>query len=333
MTDITRKSIICMLIAACFVFICGMQAESSDLKKLPILKGDYLGQTPPGIVPEIFAPGIISTAKKEQNGSFSPDGKEFYFTKVLEQWDYVNFVMKRENNIWSEPVVSSIYKNYKGGEIFIALDGDKLFFRSSASMVSGTSRIPDIWFMKKTDKGWSKAENLGLPVNTTNAEGYPTVSRDGTLFFFSDRSDSLGGRDIYMSRLVNGRYMEPVNLGENVNSIYNEFNPCVSPDGSYIIYQSVSRPEGYGGHDLYISFRIKDGSWTKARNLGPEMNSKGSDYSAVITSDGRYIFFSSTRKSAIGSPDIYWVDAKVIEKIRSESINPEDVLKKTRKDK
>ena len=44
-----------------------------------LLKGPYLGQKPPGMTPEIFAPGIISTNLDERIAAFTPDGKEFYF--------------------------------------------------------------------------------------------------------------------------------------------------------------------------------------------------------------------------------------------------------------
>ena len=69
------------------------------------------------------------------------------------------------------------------------------------------------------------------------------------------------------------------------------------------------------GHDLFISFREKDGSWSKAVNMGKDINSLQSDYSAIISADGKYIFFSSSRS---GNIDIYWVDAKIINRLKQE---------------
>ena len=80
------------------VFICGISQAQKKLDNFPVLKGPYLGQKPPGMEPEIFAPGIISTEKSEINSVFSPDGNEFYFSR----WDpskkiHIIMSMKRVN--------------------------------------------------------------------------------------------------------------------------------------------------------------------------------------------------------------------------------------------
>jgi len=308
----------------------------------PVLKGPYLGQKPPGMTPEVFAPGIISTGFGEQNGMFSPDGSEFYFTIAAQPGrHYITFVMKRENDIWQKPEVSSFYASHEGGEAFISPDGNRLFFVARRAADGSIKNDPDIWFSPKTDADWGIPENLGAPVTSDKAEGYPSISTDGTLYFSSNRNDAVGGADIYFSRFIDGKFTEPENVSKNINTTNHEFNPCISPDGSYLIFNSPGRPEGIGGHDLYVSFHKANGTWTEALNLGSEINSEYSDYSAIITADGRYIFFSSTRSTLNsylehsilydglveklnspqnGNPDIYWVDAKIIEELKSESL-------------
>jgi len=278
-------------------------------------KIDYFGQNPPGLKPEKFASGIISKDEHEQNGIFTPDGCEFYFTKVTENHEYIPHIMKKKNDEWGKAEVSDIYKVYKGGEIFIDPSGKKLFFRA---LINETPEDVDIFCSKKAEDGWGVPFNVGEIINSQGVEGYPSVSMDGTLYFYSLREDTLGNTDLYCSKVKNGEYTAPVNLGPEINTEYNEYNPSISPDGSYLIFNSGDRPDILGkGHDLFISFKKKDGSWSKSVNMGKEINSPQSDYSAIISADGKYIFFSSSRS---GNIDIYWVDAKIIEQLRLEEL-------------
>ncbi len=273
----------------------------------------YFGQTPPGLTPEKFAPGIISTDKDEQNGIFSPDGKEFYFTKVTKNFDFIPFRIKITNNEYGEAEECDIYDACQGGEIFISPNGDKLFFRAT---VSENPPNGDIFCQLKTKEGWGEAFNIGSPVNTEGIEGYPSVSRDETLYFYAQREDSFGNFDLYCSRFENGKYSNPINLGAGINTQYNEFNPCISPDGSYLIFNSRDRPGNLGnGHDLYISFRKEDGSWDDAVHMGKDINSPEGDYSAVVTADGKYVFFSS-RRNPDRNADIYWFDAEFVNELK-----------------
>jgi Tol biopolymer transport system component len=273
----------------------------------------YFGQIPPGLKPEKFAPGIISTDENEQNGIFSPDGKEFYFTKVTKKFEFIPFRIKITDNAYGEAEVCDIYDAYQGGEIFISPNGDKLFFTAS---IGRTPPNADIFCQIRTKEGWGKAFDIGIPVNTEGIEGYPCVSRDGTLYFYARREDSVGNFDLYSSKYKNGNYATPENLGSGINTQYNEFNPCISPDGSYLIFNSGDRPGNLGkGHDLYISFREENGSWSEAVNMGKDINSPESDYSAVVTADRKYIFFSS-RRSPDKNADIYWFDADYVKELK-----------------
>lgn len=278
----------------------------------------YFDQTPPGLKPEKFAPGIISTDEDEQNGIFSPDGKEFYFTKVTKKFEFIPFRIKITNNVYGEAEACDIFDGYKGGEIFISPNGDRLFF---VAIISRNPPNSDIFCQIKTEEGWGEAFNIGSPVNTDGWEGYPSVSRDGTLYFYANKEDSVGNFDLYCSRYEKGKYATPQNLGPGVNTQYNEFNPGISPDGKYLIFNSPDRPGNLGkGHDLYISFRKENGTWSEAVHMGKDINSSDSDYSAIVTADGKYIFFSS-RRNPDRNADIYWFNAEYVEELKIKSKN------------
>ena len=124
-------------------------------------------------------------------------------------------------------------------------------------------------------------------------------------------------------------------LGNSINTEeFFEEDSFIAPDESYLLF---CRNDGLGSWDIFVSFRKEDGSWTKARNMGEPINSSVSDVYPFVTSDGKYLFFSSRRtihseyseipltfeeklkilnSPGNGNQDIYWVDAKVIEVLK-----------------
>jgi hypothetical protein len=137
--------------------------------------------------------------------------------------------------------------------------------------------------------------------------------------------------------LIDGKYTEPENLGETINTKQEEFNAFVAQDESYIIYTTVGRGPGIGGGDLWINFRKEDGTWSKAVNMGENVNSPSLDYCPFVSVDGKFLFFTSQRGKLAdyskipltydeikkiskqygnGDGDIYWISTKIIEELR-----------------
>lgn len=248
--------------------------------------------------PTIFAEGVVSTGDFESHPAFTPDGKTLYYLKSSPTFNFWTIMVTHfKNNRWTTPEVLSISGQYRDADPFITSDGSKFFFISDRPNNdpdrTQEKRSLDIWMMEKTATGWSAPRNLGVPVNSSGDEWYPTVAADGTLYFGSDRAGGKGRTDLYRSRLVDGKYNTPENLGESINSQFDEYEPYIAPDQSYLIFMAA-RPDGLGGSDLYISYQ-RNGSWTKAVNLGDKINSKGSEYSPTVSPDGKYFFWSSTR--------------------------------------
>jgi hypothetical protein len=278
------------------------------------VRGEYLGQKPPGMTPEIFAPGIVSTDKKELNSVFTPDGKEFYYS-LSENGKYKIYVMQQEDGLWSEPRVASFSTQYSNVDMCVSYDGKKLFFGSNRPL-SGEGDAEqgyDIWMVTRTDTGWSAPENLGPLVNAGEHQIYPTVTKDLTLYFQSRRAGNIGGSDLYRAKYVNGKYLQPENVGRAINTEHNEGDVLIAPDESFLIVSARGRSDSLGGSDLYISFRHPDGSWSTVENMGPTINSEATEYCPMFSPDGRYLFFTSTKS---GDGDIYWVDAKIIDELR-----------------
>lgn len=130
----------------------------------------------------------------------------------------------------------------------------------------------------------------------------PTLAADGTLYFGSDREGGKGGTDLWRSRLVDGKYTQPENLGDAVNSPGEEYEPLISPDGTVLIFMAA-RKGGQGSGDLWVSY-LRDGAWTPAANLPPPINSPAFEVGPKVTPDGRTLVFTSTRRTfAVTPPD------------------------------
>lgn len=275
-------------------------------EQFPVLRGKYLGQTPPGITPEVFARGVVSTAQGEFNAAFSPDGKEFYFSVNESGGRETMRFMTQENDRWTSPQPAPFVSPQNDCDPIFSFDGRRLYFISTRPKKdSPQSRDWDIWYVERKDGGWSDPINIGPPVNSDVDEYYVSLTKDGTIYFASNRAGGLGSFDIYRSHLVDGHYVKPENLGAAINTKFLEHDPFIAPDESYILFTSVDRPGGFGTGDLYISTRQKDGTWAKSKNLGKAFNTNGYDFCPIVSPDGKYFFF--TRKG-----DIYWVRIEAI---------------------
>jgi Tol biopolymer transport system component len=153
--------------------------------------------------------------------------------------------------------------------------------------------------MERRGDGWSDPIHLDAPVNSSSDEWFPTIAADGTIYFGSSRDGGLGRTDIYRCRLIDGKFGPAENLGEAVNSKFDEFEPMIAPDQSFLIFMASGRPEGKGSGDLYVSL-FRDGKWQPARNLGEPINSRAFEISPKLSPDGRWLFFTSSRGAFMG---------------------------------
>ena len=267
-------------------------AGAGDERAFPILKGPYMGQTPPGLRAEVFAPGIVSTEAWEVEGVFAPGMQEFYFT-IRGGGREVPTVIgyRQEGNTWRK------YLEFvRDGEVTFSPDGTRMY------MAEG--------YRDREGDGWSERRLLPAPFQTP-AWGVMRLSastRDTYVF-----DDYKSGDVIRISSVIDGVRQPPEAMGPVVNTGQWTAHPFIAPDESYLIWDS-QREEGFGDSDLYISFRQPDSSWGPALNMGAHVNTDRWEAFATVTADGKYLLFN--REVAPDNNDIFWVSATLIDKLR-----------------
>ena len=246
----------------------------------------------------VFGGGIISTGSFDSHPAFTPDGKTLYFLRSTPNFNLWTIVFSHfERGRWNTPQVASFSGQYSDADPFISADGSRLYFISNRPVPGKAKPDLDIWMVEKAGTSWSEPKNVGASVNSAGNEWYPTIAANGTIYFGSDREGGKGRTDIYRCRLVDGKYTEAENLGDSINTPFNEFEALIAPDESFLILMAGGRPDAKGGFDLYISYN-RDSAWTKPTNLGDQINSSGNEYSPAISPDGKYFFWTSTRSFA-----------------------------------
>jgi Tol biopolymer transport system component len=283
----------------------------------------------------VFGPGIISDGFSNRDMALSPDGNDIFYTL---QWSYGLFSVilhsQKLNGEWTKPETAWFSGRFNDLEPAYSPDGQKLFFTSNRPLTGAdSSKDYDIWYMRRKGSSWEGPFNVGSEINTASDEFYPSLAKNGNLYFTRDNGETKD--DIFMAALINGKYETPVRLPDAVNSKGFDFNAFVDPDENFILFSSYKRTDDLGGGDLYYSLR-RNGNWLPAIHFGKEINSPALDYSPFVSGDKRYFFFSSKRQLAKfpfqepktaaqikemlsscgnGNDDIYLMNFKILEKM------------------
>ena len=249
----------------------------------------YLGLTPPGNTPEVFAPGIVSLpGRNERVITFSPSGHEIFF--AVGNWPtrstmYIQYV----DSAWTTPEPASFSAGRSAEEPFFSMDGNRVYYY--AYPPTGSTNA-DIYYSEKSGGVWGAPVNLGNTLNTTGDEFHPNIVNDGSIYFAN------GAGKTCRAQYSGGTFLPRVLLPGNVNS-GTWPDHYVAPDESYMIFTST-KSGGFGSSDLYVSFRNVDNSWTTPQNFGNKINTAGYEGSADVTPDGKYMTYDNIA-------DIYWV--------------------------
>lgn len=267
----------------------------------PTLKGAYLGQTPPGLIPEIFAPDVISgNGRLHCFPAFSLDNKEIYWMTIPPKI----VTMREVDGKWTNPYIVPFSNSSRNQAPFVAHD-NTIYYSSNRNGGKGGL---DIWTITKTNSGFTTPINIGDKINSSNSESTPTISENKTMFYSSTVKGKLYNFGIYYSIYENGEYKEPIILPEPINIMDTnnlDYTPFIAKDESYLLFCSNRQnPEKELCH-IYISYKNKKGEWGNPVDLSLKMGFTKSSKFPYISPDNKFLFFSSGQ-------NIYWVDSKII---------------------
>ena len=263
---------------------------NTESQKFPILSGLYLGQKPPGKMPERFAPDIF--IYNHSTVTVSPDGKEMYWNSGPKFGEGPIMMTKIVDGKWIKPVEAPFSgKQYSKFDDcpFVSPDNKRLFFISMRPLGSRADNKENIWYVERTSSGWSEPKPVSEEINAMKLHWQISVSKDGTLYF-NGRNEE--GPFIRYSRCVNGVYAKPENTG------IDGMSPYISPDESYLLFSRLvsNRPVPF------LCFKSKGDKWNEPIDLQQYI---GNNVCCIVSPDGKYLF-----------KDSYWVDASFIEELR-----------------
>lgn len=253
------------------------------------------GKPPPSVCeigpPELFGADVLSTSNAEEWAfAFDRAGT----TVLLQRGDFTRYSLYQSTlgpRGWSQPVPMALSRpDANDSDAFITPDGTRLFFSTNRDD-AGTKADFDIWVAERRGRGdWSHPRKLGAAINSGGNEWLPSVAKNGSLYFESDREG--GKTHLYRARF-NGRDYEPAQrLPFPINSDSAEESPFIAPDESYLIFQR-------GGGQLFISYRNGQ-RWSDPVLL--DLPASTLKYSPYVSPDGRFLYFTS---NARGTSDIY----------------------------
>ncbi len=279
------------------------QLNAQEVEFLDVA-GPYLGQNPPGNVPEIFAPGIISVDENFEHSAaaVSHDGREIFwctnvdwYTEHRQQGMLRLYYSEMIDGRWTAPRIVPFTDESVERPMF-SPDGNSLYFEK----IRAPDQVDnmDIFVVHRTGDGWSEPVPVSSLINSPAIERLHCVAGDGSLYFARDPFTSR--EEIFVSRLADGEFTEPEELGESFNSEAGELALILSPDESFMLIDVMN---DHYTSDLYVSYRNADGSWSERVRTPYECGGFLS-----LSTDGRYLFL-------LGE-GICWVSTAFVEDLR-----------------
>ncbi len=265
----------------------------------PINLGDSINTEDDEFVNAITADGqtLVLTVQKIKNRH----------NKLLFQRGEEDFYMsKKIKGKWSKAKRLGFPFNTFGnkGAFCISPDGMSLFF--TVCYRNDGFGSCDLYYSKRIGGRWTMPVNMGKEVNSKRWDSQPSISSDGrTLYFASTRAGGKGDSDIWKTTLMpDGKWSEPVNLGDKINTKEEEMAPFIHPDDQTLYFSSKGHL-GMGGRDIFFSRKDKKGNWTKPVNLGYPINTEADEINIIVDASAEHAYLSSDMYRGKGEYDIY----------------------------
>ena len=237
---------------------------------------------------------IIFTARRDNSTGGQRDNDAGYYEDL--------YISSKLNGKWQASKLLSKNVNTEGHDASAGLspDGSKLFVYRHSGKDGG-----DLYESTLFGADWEPPVHMNKNINTKFHESSVSLSFDGKrIFFVSDKSNGIGGRDIYYSDMdLRGEWGPSKNAGTDLNTKYGEEGVFMHPDGVTMYFSSQGH-DNMGGYDIFKS-EFANGKWGPAINLGYPINGPDDDVFFVVSGSGNRAYFSSAKQGGYGDKDIY----------------------------
>ncbi len=258
---------------------------------------------------------VINSAYADYSPILSVDESTIYFTSrrvrpdssnlyIVDESDGKHFediyVSYKYDDEWTQPELLGINTEGHEATVNLSADGQTMF------IYKDDDGDGNIYTSQLEDGEWSTPQKLGSNINLASKESHAHISPDGnTLYFVSDRKGGYGGQDIYFcNKLPNGKWAKAQNLGNVINTPYDEDGIFIHPSGKTMYFSSKGH-KSIGGYDIFYSTMGDDGKWGAPVNMGYPVNSTDDDVFFVTSADGKRGYYSSFQEKGFGEKDIY----------------------------
>jgi hypothetical protein len=307
------KNLVFILLTGIILSDC-VQSDQNLLES----KEAYFGLTPPGLIPEVFAPGIVSDTNWAEHCqvAISPKGDEIYWSAWTAEFKTEDgeknteqiFYSKFENGLWSKPKRAEFtYSNphgLNGGPSFTP-EGNRLFFYQIKS--PWTSSNMNTYYVEKKNEKWGEEPILlSQSYNTTDQNYSPIFSKEGIAY-----KNLWGKISKYTYENDNFKLIDSIVIYEGFRQAWNFY---MSPNEDYVIFAD-RQEDGFGDIDLYISFKTEENNWGYPINMGPDINTELRERFPTVSPDGKYLFFMRHTPGQ----DFFWVSTDIIKNLKSKS--------------
>ncbi len=245
---------------------------------------------------------LIFTSKRQATSKTKSDPLTGQFYESI-------FYSTKKGGTWSEAICIGPpihHDNVHDAAVGLAPDGSRLFIYKGDQNPFKVNIGGDLYVSDRLNNHWSDPIIL-QGINSRNWESHASITEQGDMIVFtSNRNGGVGGTDIYFStRDLNGQWNSPENMGEYINTLYDEDGPFIHPDGNKLYFSSKGH-DSMGGYDIFFTeYLVEKDRWTRPENVGYPINTADDDIFFVWSTDGERAYFSSEREDSYGETDIY----------------------------
>jgi len=263
---------------------------------------------------ERFLPDLVCTPAMEVKLTFSLDGKRMLWGTVhreggpgdLDIWESCML-----NGAWTKASPVPFNTAQADFDPFFAPDGSGVYYFSGRP--GGLGGV-DIWFAPLDAKtgAWGQPNHLGSNINSKGDEWAPILTRDGKqLLFASDGRGGEGMHDLFSSEFKDGAWQPARPLQGKINTAQEDFDAVLLENDSVLVFTRMEK--GGNASYLFVSF-LKEGQWSEAQRLGPEVNVEGvmNFGPSFNPAEPGILYFTSKRpEDAKGGGDIYRIPYRI----------------------